>query len=121
MCVTCFTPLISFDFIALTSGEEYLSLKMFIATCFDQCGHHQVTNLLDEETAVFCFIAYVVPSVCMLYSFLLYVVLRVLHSKTRQAAQQREAGWGSMGWIDLAQDRDQWKTLVNTVMKLRVP
>jgi hypothetical protein len=26
-----------------------------------------------------------------------------------------------MGWIDLAQDRDQWKTLVNTVMKLRVP
>jgi hypothetical protein len=26
-----------------------------------------------------------------------------------------------MGWIDLAQDRDQWKSLVNTVMNLRVP
>jgi hypothetical protein len=25
-----------------------------------------------------------------------------------------------MGWIDLAQDRDQWKVLVNTVMNLRV-
>jgi hypothetical protein len=24
-------------------------------------------------------------------------------------------GWGGMGWIDLVQDRDQWKALVNTV------
>jgi hypothetical protein len=33
----------------------------------------------------------------------------------------REIGWDGMDWIDLAQDRDQWRTLVNTVMKLRVP
>jgi hypothetical protein len=33
----------------------------------------------------------------------------------------REIGWGCMDWIDLAQDRDKWKTLVNTVMNLRVP
>jgi hypothetical protein len=26
-----------------------------------------------------------------------------------------------MDWIDLAQDRNQWKTLVNAVMSLRVP
>jgi hypothetical protein len=32
----------------------------------------------------------------------------------------REIGWGGMDWIDLAQDRDQWRALVNTVMKLRV-
>jgi hypothetical protein len=32
----------------------------------------------------------------------------------------REIGWGGMGWIDLAQDEDQWRALVNTVMKLRV-
>jgi hypothetical protein len=28
----------------------------------------------------------------------------------------REVGWGGMDWIDLAQDRDQWRALVNTVM-----
>jgi hypothetical protein len=33
----------------------------------------------------------------------------------------REIGWGVMDWTDLAQDRDQWKTLVNMVMNLRVP
>jgi hypothetical protein len=33
----------------------------------------------------------------------------------------REIGWDGMDWIDLAQDRDQWRAIVNTVMNLRVP
>jgi hypothetical protein len=33
----------------------------------------------------------------------------------------REMKWGGMDWIDLAEDRDQWKALVNTVMNRRVP
>jgi hypothetical protein len=33
----------------------------------------------------------------------------------------REIEWGGVYWIDLAQDRNQWRALVNTVMKLRVP
>jgi hypothetical protein len=33
----------------------------------------------------------------------------------------REIGWGGMDWIDLAQDRDQWRALLKTVMYLRVP
>ena len=32
----------------------------------------------------------------------------------------REVGWG-MDWIDLAQDKDRRRNLVNTVMNLRVP
>jgi hypothetical protein len=33
----------------------------------------------------------------------------------------REIGWDDMDWIHLAQDRDQWKALVSSVMNLRVP
>jgi hypothetical protein len=31
----------------------------------------------------------------------------------------REIGWDDMVWVDLAQNRDQWRALVNTVMNLR--
>jgi hypothetical protein len=33
----------------------------------------------------------------------------------------REIGWDGMDWIDLAQDRGQWRALVNTVINLKVP
>jgi hypothetical protein len=33
----------------------------------------------------------------------------------------REIGWGGMDWIDMAQDRDQWRALVNTIINLQVP
>jgi hypothetical protein len=32
-----------------------------------------------------------------------------------------ETGWDGMDWINLAQDRDHWRALVNTAMNLRVP
>jgi hypothetical protein len=33
----------------------------------------------------------------------------------------REIEWDGMDWIDQAQDRHQWRALVNKVMNLRVP
>jgi hypothetical protein len=33
----------------------------------------------------------------------------------------KEIGWDGMVWIDLAEDGDQWRALVNTVMNLWVP
>jgi hypothetical protein len=32
-----------------------------------------------------------------------------------------EVGWGSVDWIDLAQDRDSWRALVYTEMDFQVP
>jgi hypothetical protein len=32
----------------------------------------------------------------------------------------RDIGWGSVNWIQLAQDRDRWQVLVNTAMNLQV-
>jgi len=33
----------------------------------------------------------------------------------------QEMEWRGMDWIDLAQDRDMWQALINTVMNLWVP
>jgi hypothetical protein len=33
----------------------------------------------------------------------------------------REIEWGGMDWTDMAQDRDQWRPLVNMIMNLQVP
>jgi hypothetical protein len=33
----------------------------------------------------------------------------------------RETEWDGVDWIDRAQDREQWRALVNTILNLRVP
>jgi hypothetical protein len=41
--------------------------------------------------------------------------------RRRRKDNIKEIGWRSIGWIDLAQDWDQMRALVNTVMNLQVP
>jgi hypothetical protein len=33
----------------------------------------------------------------------------------------QDVGWGGMTWVDLAEERDRWRALMNAVMNLRVP
>jgi hypothetical protein len=33
----------------------------------------------------------------------------------------RDIGWDGVHWIDLAQDRDHWRALVNTIINFQVP
>jgi hypothetical protein len=49
--------------------------------------------------------------------FLLIIILILDNIKM----DLRTIGWDGVDWIDMAQDRDQWRALVNMVLNLRVP
>jgi len=46
---------------------------------------------------------------------------RKLCDNIRMDMNLTETGWEGVDWMHLAQDRNHWWALVNTVMKLRVP
>jgi hypothetical protein len=46
---------------------------------------------------------------------------RPLGRPKRRRVDNKEKGWGGIDLIDLAEDRNEWRALVNTVMNLSVP
>jgi hypothetical protein len=42
-------------------------------------------------------------------------------SSSSQFHRVSKLGWSGVDWIGLAQDRDRWRALVNSVLNLRVP
>jgi hypothetical protein len=53
------------------------------------------------------------------FSFILLIKTNLINSIFKIDLGER--GWGGLNWIHLAQDRDQWRALVNMVMNLQVP
>jgi len=50
-----------------------------------------------------------------------YLLKCVIEGTKKGMMYLREFGCGDMDWIDLDEDRDRWRTLVNVVLNLVVP
>jgi hypothetical protein len=57
------------------------------------------------------------------YLFLIYIlfIVYVMLAVDNIGMDLLEVGWGDVDWIGLAQSRDRWRALVNSVLNLRVP
>jgi hypothetical protein len=55
------------------------------------------------------------------YKFRFIVELRINVNTDNIKMDLREIEWDGMDWIDLVQDRGQWRALVNTIMNHRFP
>jgi len=46
---------------------------------------------------------------------------RSVNGKDKIKMDFKDAKWGNMDWINLAQDRERWRAFVNVTMRLRLP
>jgi len=79
---------------------------------------HRDISLQYETTGYIIYFKFI--STVNLYMFQAGLLLRRRWEDNIKIDFQ-EVGCGAVNWIELAQDRDRWRSLVNAVMNLRVP
>jgi hypothetical protein len=119
LCALCYILYLSARLRPLCCVHSSVCLLVcYRAVC---CTHRTCTGLPS--------LSCVLPFTCALvFSFSLQQFVCVLSLVVLSAAicmcalvfTLREIGWGGMDWIDMAQNRDHWRALMNTVMNLRV-
>jgi hypothetical protein len=90
------------------AGRIIINRVVYSVTQQVHIGVHQWPNIVRLVSEVGCNES--VPGRC--------VVQSICHNIKMDL---RGLGWGDMEWIDLAQNRYQWRALENTVMNIRVP
>jgi hypothetical protein len=108
--------------------NTHINISQLLCLCYLQEFHNYKMRLMTKwkwETSS-CQINKILrdifyKTVYLLLSTVIYVCNNSSKWVDNITVNLRETGWCSMDWIDLAQDKDQWRAIVNMLMNFWVP